>query len=309
MNFSDYQLEQDGLVLCEPCLCISLFSDLDLAPPGSPDMLGPYRAFLEQFQKQVTYCRLDGDQMHSKKVTPELLLTLPKEMQDDKRRKKGGVTAEIKSGKSDDEFRAPSFDFRYSKIGQPHTALRICVTLDWFKAQGIKGLNKFLHKCLNGFPFQAGYVGFCFAWSDDAEAKLDPYFLRWLQRHPGLMEPMFAHGSFSYLGLTDIGWITLLGADFVKRMGGQDALKKQTAHIPGVHFDDMPNGAVGIRMGDEPRLGDTFNGDEMEDYQALGKVLAPLRNGPELVKSMAVAGMLDREHPGLRAKWINRFFP
>ncbi len=309
MNFSDYQLEQDGLIVCEPCLSINLFSDTDLGAPDAPAMLGPYEAFLASFKEQLNYCILDGNQMHAKVATPALLQVLPNEMNDHKRRKKGGIYANYRHGKTRNEVRAPSFEFDYSKIGQPHTAIRIRLPLAWFDQQGLLGINRFLTESIKAFDLQAGYVGYCFAWKYDFDSPLEPYFLRWLQRHPGLMAPsFFAQANVSYHGLIDIGWITLLGAKFVERMGGPEGLAKATRHVPGIAYESFPHGAVGLRIGDAPRLGDTLDGDPMNDYRALGKVLAPLRNAEAIVKSMTVTGHDDREHPGLRAKWINRFF-
>ena len=57
------------------------------------------------------------------------------------------------------------------------------------------------------------------------------------------------------------------------------------------------------------QLGDTHNGDPLSSYCELGKVLAPLRNRDALVENMSVPGMRERDYPGLRAQWIDRFFP
>ncbi len=306
MNFSDYRLEQNGLVICEPCLCVSMFSALDLSAPGAPDTLGPYRAFLALFQDQFSYCRLDGDQMHPKPITAELLQKPVSEMQDDKRRKKGGVIAEIRSGQSPDENRAPSLSFVYSKIGKPHTALRANFPLPWFEAEGLVGVRRYLEQSLSDFPLQAGYVGYAFSWETEAEQELQPNFLRWLQRHPGLMEPGFAHRIISYYGLPDLGWITLLGQAYVQQMGGEAALMRATAHVPEIAYEPLPEGGLGIRIGDFPRLGDALAGDHLEDYRALGRVLAPLHPSDILIENMVVEGIDDdADH----ARWIKRFFP
>jgi hypothetical protein len=190
MNFADYQLEQDGLISCEPCLSINLFSDTDLSPADAPDMLGPYEAFLASFKDQLNYCILNGNQMHAKLVTPALLQVLPNEMKDYKRRKKGGVIADYRHGRTRGEVRAPNFEFGYSKIGQPHTSIRVNLPLRWFDQHGLHGLNQFLTESLEQFDLQSGYVGYCFSWEWNFPSPLEPYFLRWLQRHP------WDHGTF-----------------------------------------------------------------------------------------------------------------
>ncbi len=160
MNFSEYALEKDGIVMCEPCVCVTLFSDTDLGVPDAPDMLGPYQAFLELFQKQLNYGVLDGNQARAKAITADHLQNLPKEMKDLKRRKQGGVIALLRHGSARQERRAPSFEFDYSKIGKPHTYGRACFPLTWFDRHGLAGIELYLKKSLSGFALQSGYVGF-----------------------------------------------------------------------------------------------------------------------------------------------------
>lgn len=308
-DFSDYTIERDGMVICEPCLTISLFSDLDLRPAGSPSVIGPYDAFIRHFKSDLTFCRLDGNQMHFKAISAESLEKLPHDMSDDRRRKKGGVTAELNSGRTRRERLSPALDFDYTHIGTPHTAMRMYLPLKWFAEKSTGGLSSFLSESLAEFPLQAGYVGYSFLYNDNFESDTEPHFFSWLRRHPGILEPAFSHSIVSQHGLTDLGWMTLLGKSFVDQLGGAESLRRATADIEGVRYFDLPCGGFGIQLGDQPRLGDMVNGDTMSDYQSLGKVLAPLRNRQALHKGMAVAGFDDNEYPGLREKWIDRFFP
>ncbi|NHZ37798.1 type VI immunity family protein [Massilia rubra] len=309
MNFSEYTLQKDGIVICEPCVCVTLFSDIDLGVPEAPEMLGPYRAFLELFQDQLDYCVLDGDQARAKAITADHLQNLPREMQDLKRRKQGGVIALLRHGCTRQERRAPTFEFDYSKIGKPHTYVRACFPLTWFDQHGLEGIEQYLKKSLNGFALQSGYVGYCFVYNENFDREVDPYFPHWLQRHPGIMCPSGAQEVVSIHGLTDIGWITLLGKDMVEKMGGAISLASAIAHIPGITIDELSNGGTIIRIGNNPALGDTHNGDTLEAYRALGKVLNPIRNRNAVTTGMSVPGMRDRDYPDMRAKWLDRFFP
>jgi hypothetical protein len=309
MNFADYVIKNEGVVICEPCIVIGLFSDLDLRLPGAPSVLAPYQAFMDSFRDRLTYCRVRGDQMHFKRVSEEYVETLPRQLADDKRRKKGGVVAEFMSSKTQDERLSPAIDFIYSHIGQPHTAVRTCLPLSWFSEMGLAGLRKFLEVSLTEFPLQAGYVGYSLFYNNNYESLIEPHIFAWLQRHPGLLEPMFSHSIVSQHGLVDLGWITLLGKDFVDRMGGATSLKEAVSHIDGIDYLELPHNGLGIQIGDQPRMGDILKGEPLNDYRALGRVLAPLRNRQALHEGMAVAGFDDNEYPGLREKWIDRFFP
>ncbi|NHZ37800.1 hypothetical protein [Massilia rubra] len=176
MNFSEYGLQTDGIVMCEPCVCVTLFSDADLGVPDSPEMLGPYQAFLELFRDDLKYCVLDGDQARAKAITADHLQNLPREMQNPKRRKQGGVIAHLWYGSTRDEMRAPAFEFDYSKIGKPHTYVRACFQLPWFDQYGLAGIEQYLKKSLNDFALQSGYVGFCFVHNENFDRELDPYY-------------------------------------------------------------------------------------------------------------------------------------
>ena len=309
MNFSEYTLQKDGILICEPCVCVTLFSDIDLGVPDAPLMLGPYQEFLKLFQEQLNYSVLDGDQARAKKITADHLQNLPREMQDLKRRKQGGIIAFLRHGSTSQERRAPTFEFDYSKIGKPHTYVRACFPLTWFDQHGPEGIELYLKKSLDGFALQSGYVGFCFVYNENFDRELDPYYPHWLQRHPGIMCPSGSQSAVSVHGLTDIGWITLLGKNMAESMGGAIPLAAALAHIPGVTINELPGGGVGIRIDDRPHLGDTHKGDILEAYRAVGKVLSPLRDRIAVTTGMTVPGMRERDHPGLRAKWLDRFFP
>ena len=308
-DFSDYRIEREGMVICEPCLAISLFSDLDLRPAGSPPVTRPYDAFIRRFGEDLRFCRLDGNQMHFKAITPDSLEKMPREMNDDRRRKRGGITAELNSGRKRQERLSPAIDFDYSHIDGPHTAIRMYLPLSVLAADSIAELRSLLDESLVDFPLQAGYVGYSILYDNNFDDDTDPCFFSWLQRHPGILEPMFSHSIVSRHGLTDLGWITLLGKPFVEQLGGVESIRNATSGIEGVRYFELPDSGMGIQIGDQPRMGDLLKGDPMNDYRALGKVLAPLRNRQALHEGMAVAGFDDNEYPGLREKWIDRFFP
>ncbi len=95
----------------------------------------------------------------------------------------------------------------------------------------------------------------------------------------------------------------------VEKMGGAMSLAAAVSHIPGVAINELADGGASIRIDDQPHLGDTHKGVTLEAYRALGKVLSPLRDRNAVTTGMSVPGMLERDHSGLRAKWLDRFFP
>jgi len=316
MSFNDYQLEQDGLIICEPCLCITLFSNANAGEPDSPDMLGPYRAFMARFKDSVRYSVLDGNQSRAKQVKPSHFDDVYNKLAAFKRREISGPVAFFRNGKITEEVRTPAFDQRLTRGGEKAQAsvARISLSLSWFEKEGLPGINQLLDECLQGFVLRSGYVGYCFVYSGyrSYDRTAETYFSHWLLRHPGLMNPSLSQTIASIFGLPDLGWITLLGQEFVEKMGGEAVLRDAVKPIAQAHWRAYPNGVIGIRMGDAPRMGDLQGGDTMEDYKALGKVLAPLRDRDAIGKCMSVPGLIGpgfEQYAPMLPKWINRFFP
>lgn len=312
MDFSDYRIEEDGLVFCEPCLDFAFFSDAEISKAEPPDILAPYRVFLEHFGARVGYCRTDGDQMHAKRITEADLEKPALWLADPKKRARTELQMELRTGKSRDEWRAPCLDFNQLKREPQNTYARASIPLEDYAQWGLDGVLDYLSRSLEGFPLTTGYVGYSFAWNmakPRVEDAVEPFFHRWLQRHPGILSnDAGSQARLSHLGLTDLGWITLLGPDYAARMGGVDGLGKALAHVPEAVVSALGDG-VAIRIGDQPRLGDLVAGDTLPEYQAVGRVLAPLRNRDSLQRGLVIHGLYDRYSNTLQSRWIDRFFP
>jgi hypothetical protein len=254
MNFNDYRLEHDGLIICDPCLCITLFSNADLTVSDAPDMLGPYRAFMARFKNLVHYCVLDGNQRRAKKVTPDHFNDLPDKLINFNSKKNNIIVAEFYNGNVTEEIKAPAFfqDYRGLNI-RPRSSVRISLPLEWFEKEGLHGLNQVLDECLQGFALYSGYIGYCFLHTTYGThyRTTESYFSRWLLRHPGIMNPELAETQIIELGqgLPNLGWITFLGTGFIEKMGGEAALRQAVAPISQAHLHTYPNSVLGIRLG------------------------------------------------------------
>lgn len=314
MDFADYRLEQDGLVLCEPCLTFSFFSDAQLDSTEPPDILAPYRAFVEAFGAQVSYCRTSGGQMHAKKITQTDLDMPYKWLSDSKKRSRGQLDIELRTGSCRDEWRAPCLEIVHRKQTIQHTCYRICISLDCFMQWKSSGVIQYLEQSLTAFPLMSGYVGLSFAWNyarPPVEDLTKPYFYRWLQRHPGIMCPeILSQNRVSHCGLVDLGWITLLGSAYCERMGHIEGLRAALAPCEGVVVEPLGASGAAIRIGEAPRLGDVLAGDTMEDYRAVGQALAPLcLDRHVLHEEMVIHGLYDKNSDKIQSQWIDRFFP
>jgi hypothetical protein len=311
MDFSEYRLESNGLVICEPCLTFVFFSDVQISRDESPDILAPYRAFIEAFGSEVSYCRTSGSQMHAKKITADDLAMPTKWLTDPKKRVRPQLDIELRTGSTRDEWRPPCLDFSHAKTKPPRTYYRICIPLEDYQHWGLDGVMSYLKLSLVGFPLLSGYVGYSFSWNyakPQVEDALKPYFHQWLQRHPGLMAPdAISQARVSNTTLVDLGWITMLGKTFCDHLGGIKTLGDSLSTIPNTAIKQI-NGGLLIRVGDKPCLGDIKTGDDLQDYRAVGKVLSPIHDHDALLRGMVIVGVYDRSSNTIQSKWIDRFF-
>lgn len=312
MNFADYRLEDEGLVICEPCLDFVFFSHAEISAAEPPDILAPYRVFLEHFGTRVSYCRTDGNQMHAKKITESDLAKPANWLSDPKKRTRTDLQMELRTSRSRDEWHAPCLEFNQLKREPQRTYCRASVPLEDYAQWGLDGVLDYLSRSLAGFPLTSGYVGYSFAWNmakPKVEDMVEPFFNRWLQRHPGILSnDPGTQARLSHLGLTDLGWITLLGPEYAERMGGVDGLRQALAPVPGVIVSAQGE-AVAIRIGDAPRLGDLMADDALPEYQAVGRVLAPIRDREMLHRQLVIPGVYSKHSKVIQSRWIDRFFP
>jgi hypothetical protein len=302
-----------GLVVCEPCIAFTLFSNARISKDEAPpNLLGPYGVFMEDFLAQVGWCRTSGNQMHPSKVTQSELAVLPNWLADPKRRVRDAV-GEFYGGKVRGEWRTPALELRAGPT-YAEFFVRISLPLTWLKEKGPTGVEEYLRRLLDGgFPLHSGYVGLGFAWDHASPAvhdELEPVFFELLQRHPGLVSTSpLSQSLVARFGLVDIGWITLLGSELCAKMGGQEDLRKRCATIDVAKAQLLPGQGLMIRLGEGPRLGDAEAGDTLEEYRALGKLLSPLRDPSRLERKLVIAGFgVHAPDDEPRKKWIHRFF-
>jgi len=74
-------------------------------------------------------------------------------------------------------------------------------------------------------------------------------------------------------GIPDIGWRTIVGAEFLDRLPG---LRSALAATPDVSVRSTHEMAV-ITAGEKPIWGDVGAGEDISDYRAVAKALAPVR--------------------------------
>ena len=101
-------------------------------------------------------------------------------------------------------------------------------------------------------------------------------------------------------GIKDIGWLTLIGNDFIDSFGGKEKLVGEVMSVANVGVHDTKSGAV-LRIGEGPIIGN--NTENLGTYRQIGETLKSISIPPEeLDAGDAIGGELFTE------EWIYRFF-
>lgn len=129
-----------------------------------------------------------------------------------------------------------------------------------------------------------------------------------LKRFPGLDysdTPMFALATLDAPPaprLRSVNWLTLLGPGHVEALGGPEALQSLEAEVVGAG----PAGAVLVRSGARPGIGDLNEGRGVETYGPIARLTAPLRFEGYTSKGLfRVPSPLDEVEETLA--WVRRF--
>jgi hypothetical protein len=107
------------------------------------------------------------------------------------------------------------------------------------------------------------------------EAEFEPQVYTLAERFPGL-EVDYPNNHILYLrnGIKGVNWLTFLGAEWLTKLGGLDALKAQAGE--GFTYYEAGGGVL-IRAGERPQMGDRTRGSMPFSYAKLSSVLKPVR--------------------------------
>jgi hypothetical protein len=136
------------------------------------------------------------------------------------------------------------------------------------------------------------------------ESEFEPQVYTLAERFPGL-EVDYPNSHILYLrdGIKGVNWLTFLGGEWLAKLGGLPALKKQA----GEDFTYYETGGgVLIQAGERPQMGDSERDSVPSSYVRLAAALRPIR-----VKQI---GSFHHFGPGRyddesTARWLARFDP
>ncbi|MDC0676711.1 type VI immunity family protein [Sorangium atrum] len=228
---------------------------------------------------------------------------------DAKNRRVGGVHSLAAGG----NVRSPEPPTLVGELMPEGAAARGCLPIAW--ASRPSELATLVDELCGGLELTSGWCGIsqyvgpdgdAQRWLEDQWGPLRerglPSHASWIRDFPGITvgEPFVYSiwGNQPYL--LHVGWITLLGRDFARRMN-QELASLASA----VEMASLPGGVVRIRTGDAPNAGGTIDdGRELRVRERVGRALRSLRLPDDDLEHFGVRALSEREN---RAYYL-RFF-
>jgi len=277
----------------------------NVADFNSPALLRPYETFVRRFGQDVTLVSAGNGRPGWRKASPERLNRLREWFDDPKQRFHDSGTTLFRGG-SRDIGQAPTFWFTASpRDSLPSICCQVALPLT---DENLAQAGMLVREFFGGqFPLASAAVGFGLAYDHLSwdHIRIAGHYQYWAQRHPGLTTSGISqHQVVRGGGVHDVNWITVLGRALSERMGGLAALQEAVAVQPAISCEAFEADGVLIKAGSVPQLGDTTQGDEVELYGQVGRVLAKLREG---IPTWPERPGMTYE-PGWFDQWNSRFF-
>lgn len=154
------------------------------------------------------------------------------------------------------------------------------------------------------FAFDSGHAGFALNWNPLGKQTRRPVQTMYAlaARYPGLDISYPSTTQFVVLkGIKGANWLTFLGSEYAKRLGGLEILRKAFGANITVH--DVGGGRIAIQAGAAPQIGDVNRQDTVPVYRDVGRLVAPVRATPH-PRMIGPGGIPDDEST---ENWLRRF--
>ncbi len=200
----------------------------------------------------------------------------------------------------------PSFDFFYHRLDPDHPRSGFRVVFPVSEAKDPELLVELVQDTVSGVHFLYGFCGYALTWNPMFPA-ITRTFQHWgaakLKRHPGLglgdLLPFVIHAG---AGVLTIGWLSLLGEEYLAKLGGWHAVSHLATDELKVYR--LGEDGVILRAGVRPEIGDVNRRDRLPTYKALGRLIEPLRVDDELIDKINLIVLRGDE----KRDWLLRFF-
>lgn len=306
-DFDKLPLAVNGKTVIFPCVEIMALSKTPKVE-GAAGYVRFYEAFAKRYGVQLRYYRL-SDSTNWKKVMPKDARKVSGWFSDARSLKEPLLGISMHSNDVADEPRSPLFQMMFQHVyaEYPRGMFRIVLPLESVGSDASQLLD-LVDDAMMEFPVHWGTAGYAFYW-DGTDTKVDRLADQWLRRHlirhPGLSTgDLFTWGLRVEQGVFNIGWLTFVGDELIKQLGGRDRLQ---AAVQGtqVGLRSYSKG-IALQAGPIPKLGNVNRKQRLDDYHKIGHILSTVFAPEDSLEKVQVTSIDD---PDERLAWLKRFLP
>lgn len=298
--FSDLDLTAEGLKFATVTFGINLYTDKSFY--DCPDaVLESFRLYVEQSSLEPLRHYTTETMREHKPVTKRVLGMLPTWLKPGAPHKHY-LALELKSGENFQD--APQFKYEVWCVPASQQANIVSMALP--AAWAVEKRDAMLELVLrlaDVFPFRSGLAGYSFEVSRYDKKAGEKHAWTRSMRHPGIdivRIPVDAKAAGGDV-IRGVGWLTLIGAEFVTQLGGISKLRsKLSAEIELV---ETRYGLL-IRAGANPAIGDVNREDVLPLYREVYRILAPWI---EAAAEQSMAFQLATDYVERTRDWYARF--
>ena len=258
----------------------------------APGLLRFYQAALNLIGDHVRYYLFDGEGRF-KKVKADTLRALP-DWAEGRVAERNLYGLDLESGKGPDEQSDRAFQMYIAGAGMGHVRLIL-------PAESLLDADRFVavaRECLDGLRFTSAYAGYALNVRRTYNAHREGSKIAMISRRfPGidLDRPLFT-ADFLDDSLKCVNWLTGIGAPLLERAPDLETKLPSSATVIKLQHGILVRASAAASTGDANRR------DDLPDYAAVGRVLAPLRIPEQrLGRYGGVAGSENTR------RWLARF--
>jgi hypothetical protein len=276
MVLKDFQWIEHEKIVLTPCFEIvaASSSSLDKAAPG---LLQFYEEFMHRFVAGLKYYRT-GTMRNWRRPTDKALQMVSAWTSEPRNIADRDFMITFHSGPSEVEMLPPSIELNFEN-GTSYVSARFAPD---FLASGAEPVLDFVRTAIgNRFALSAGWGGYAIAFNEAMGPLVGQpreKLRGWLKRHSGLGHGQnFAIYERALHGISNVNWLTLLGAELLNRKGGRQSVAAAlAARSTEIVVNPLGDGAI-IQAGKRPEIGDLNRGDDLPLYREVGRYLKDLR--------------------------------
>lgn len=221
----------------------------------------------------------------------------------------GGASfgAHFQAGASETDATPPMFDAVCLSVSPQDSVsgCRIALPVD-IVSHGVQTLEQRFAAYVRGIELRYAFCGFAFAWNAeyvDVERSFREWAVPKLLRHPGLSNgdymPFVLHAR---TGMLAAGWLTAIGSAVEALVGGREALRRSLPTE--CALAEAGPGAVVIRAGDGPAIGDVNRQDTLPQLRAVAQALRRAWCPDDLLEQVNLRPI----PPDSSGRWLRRHF-